>query len=213
MAVAVKICGVNSVEAAEAATAAQYVGFVFYPPSPRAVSAETAATLAVHLPDTVTRTGLFVDAEDAAIAAVLARTSLDLLQLHGEESPERIAEVREKFGLPVMKAIKVATKTDVDAAAAYFSCADHLLFDARPPATMEDALPGGNALAFDWGLLAGRDWPLPWMLSGGLRVENLAQAVRISGAPVVDVSSGVEFASGHKNPAFIRAFIDEAAKL
>lgn len=213
MAVAVKICGVNSVEAAGAAAAAQYVGFVFYPPSPRAVDGKEAAALAAHLPDSVTRTGLFVDAEDAAIAAVLAAAPLDLLQLHGEESPQRVAEVREKFALPVMKAIKVGSKSDVDAADAYVSCADRLLFDARPPATMEGALPGGNALAFDWGLLAGREWPLPWMLSGGLRVENLVQAVRVSGAEAVDVSSGVESSPGHKNPAFIRAFIAEAAKL
>ncbi len=213
MAVDVKICGVNSVEAVKAAAAAQYVGFVFYPPSPRAVDGETAAALAAHLPDSVTRTGLFVDADDAAIAAVLAQAPLDLLQFHGEESPERVAAVREKFGLPVIKAIKVASKPDVDAAQAYVSCADRLLFDACPPAAMANALPGGNALAFDWGLLAGREWPLPWMLSGGLHTENLAQAVRISGAKVVDVSSGVESSPGHKNPAFIRAFIAEAAKL
>ena len=213
MAVAVKICGVNSVEAAQAAAAAQYVGFVFYPPSSRAVDGKEAAALAAHLPDSVTRTGLFVDADDATIAAVLADAPLDLLQFHGEESPERVAEAREKFSLPVMKAIKVAAKTDVDAADAYVSCADRLLFDARAPATMEGALPGGNALAFDWGLLAGREWPLPWMLSGGLHTENLTQAVRISGAKAVDVSSGVESSPGHKNPAFIWAFIDEAAKL
>ena len=213
MAVAVKICGISSVEAAEAAVLAQYVGFVFYPPSSRVVSPEQAAALAAHLPDTVIRTGLFVDADDAAIAAVLTRAPLDLLQFHGEESPERVVAAREKFSLPVMKAIKVGSKSDVDAAQTYFSCADRLLFDARPPATMEGTLPGGNALVFDWNLLAERDFPLPWMLSGGLRAENLAQAVRISGALAVDVSSGVESTAGHKNPAFIRVFIGEAAKL
>ena len=213
MAVEVKICGVNSGEAAQAAASAHYVGFVFYPPSPRAVSPKQAAALSAHLPDTVTRTGLFVDADDAAIAAVLAHVPLGLLQFHGEESPERMAGLREKFGLPVMKAIKVAAKDDVDAADSYLSCADRLLFDARPPATLDGALPGGNALAFDWGLLAGRDWPLPWMLSGGLRTENLAQAVRVSGAKAVDVSSGVDSPPGCKNPAFIRTFIEEAAKL
>ena len=213
MAVAVKICGISSVEAAEAAVLAQYVGFVFYPPSSRVVSPEQAAALAAHLPDTVIRTGLFVDADDAAIAAVLTHAPLDLLQFHGEESPERVAVAREKFSLPVMKAIKVGSKSDVDAAQTYFSCADRLLFDARPPATMEETLPGGNALVFDWNLLAERDFPLPWMLSGGLRAKNLAQAVRISGAPAVDVSSGVESTLGHKNPAFIRAFISKAAKL
>jgi phosphoribosylanthranilate isomerase len=213
MAVEVKICGVNSIEAAEAAVDAKYVGFVFYPPSPRAVSPEEAAALSAHQPDTVTRTGLFVDADDVAIAAVLAKAPLDLLQLHGEESPERVAALRDTFGLPVMKAITVASKADVDAADAYFACTDRLLFDARPPATMEGALPGGNALAFDWGLLAGRDWPLPWMLSGGLHIGNLAQAVHVSGAKAVDVSSGVESSLGRKNPVLIRAFIEEAAKL
>ncbi|MBT4769012.1 MAG: phosphoribosylanthranilate isomerase [Rhodospirillaceae bacterium] len=209
----VKICGINSALAAQSAGEADFIGFVFYPPSPRAVNPEEAARLAGHLLPSAKKVGLFVDAEDAAIAAALAHLPLDILQFHGEESPDRVRDARKKFNLPVMKAIKIAGPEDVEAASAYFEAADSLLFDAKPPAKMKKTLPGGNALAFDWKLIAGRDWPLPWMLSGGLAVENLAVAVKTSGTRAVDVSSGVEDEPGRKSPAKIRAFIQAAARL
>jgi phosphoribosylanthranilate isomerase len=208
----VKICGINSHVAAEAAVAggAGFLGFVFYPPSPRAVTPEAAAAFAAAAPPEVRRVGLFVDAEDAAIAAVLAALPLDLLQLHGAETPARLRALKARFGLPVMKAIKIAAPEDVAEVAPFLEAADWLLFDAKPPPDMPGALPGGNALRFDWQLIAGRRWALPWMLSGGLTAENLADAARISGARVLDVSSGVEERPGKKSPARIAAFLAAA---
>ncbi|MEX1204025.1 MAG: phosphoribosylanthranilate isomerase, partial [Dongiaceae bacterium] len=170
MTVRVKICGVNSRAALAAALdgGASHVGFVFYGPSPRSLEAAAAAALAATVPANVTRVGLTVDETDGRIAALLAAVPLDMLQLHGDETPERVGELRRRFGLPVMKAIRVAAAADVEAAASYGGVADWLLFDARPPKDMAGALPGGNALAFDWRLIAGRSWPCPWMLSGGL---------------------------------------------
>ncbi|MGB8275146.1 MAG: phosphoribosylanthranilate isomerase [Alphaproteobacteria bacterium] len=215
MAVTVKICGVNSAEAARAAAeaGAGLVGFVFYAPSPRFVTAEQAAGLAALIPAGVLKVGLFVDAGDADIARMKERVALDMLQLHGAETPSRVAEVKARFGLPVMKAVPIAAAADVEAAKAFETVADRLLFDAKPPKTMVGALPGGNALAFDWQLLSGRRWKAPWMLSGGLTAENLAEAVRISGARAVDVSSGVEDRPGHKDPTRIRAFLAAAKGL
>lgn len=209
-----KICGVNSRAAAAAAVAggAAFVGFVFYPPSPRALTPEAAAALAALVPSSIQRVGLFVDPQDGEIEAVLARVPLTMLQLHGGETPERLAAIRHRFGLPVMKAIGLAEPADLDAAAGYLTSADWLLFDAKPPREA-GALPGGNARAFDWAMLAGRSWPLPWMLSGGLTAETLAEAVRVTGARVVDVSSGVEDRPGVKNPERIRAFLEAAALL
>ena len=209
-----KICGINSPVAAVAAAAggAAFIGLVFYPPSPRAVSPERAAQLAALVPARIGRVGLFVDPDDATLRSVLSTVPLTLLQLHGRDSPERIAAVKERFGLPVMKAIGVAEPSDLDAAAAYLGVADWLLFDAKPP-PRPGALPGGNARAFDWRLLAGRSWPIPWMLSGGLTAASLADAVRITGARAVDVSSGVEDRPGVKNPDRIRAFLEAAARL
>ena len=215
MAVSVKICGINSPEALRAAAeaGAGLIGLVFFPPSPRYVTVEQAAALAALVPEGVLKVGLFVDADDAAIARVLERVPLDMLQLHGRESPERVREVRERFGLPVMKAIPVASPQDVETAREFEGAADRLLFDAKPPKTMEGALPGGNALRFDWELLRGRRWKIAWMLSGGLLASNLADAVGITGAPAVDVSSGVEDRPGHKDPARIRAFLAAAKRL
>jgi len=214
MSVAAKICGLSSEAAVAAAVAggAAYVGFVFYPPSPRAVSPGRAGTLCRGVPCAVQRVGLFVDADDAAIDAALAAAPLDVLQFHGGETPERVAEARRRFGRRVMKAISVAGPEDVAAAARYETVADLLLFDAKPPGR-PDALPGGNGLAFDWRLIAGRDWRLPWMLSGGLTAALLPEAVRISGARTVDVSSGVERSPGDKDPDKIRAFLAAAAAL
>jgi phosphoribosylanthranilate isomerase len=209
MAVEAKICGINSAAAMEAAVAggAAFVGLVFYPPSPRAVTADEAAALAHLAPARVVTVGLFVDASDDEIAARLAAVPLDLLQLHGDEAPARVAALRARFGRPVMKAVAIAGPEDVAGAAAYAGVADRLLFDAKPPKVMKDALPGGNALSFDWRLLAGRRWPVPWMLSGGLDTDNVAEAVAISGAAAVDVSSGVEDRPGLKSPAKIARFL------
>ncbi len=215
MSVDVKICGLSTAEAMTAAVegGAAFVGLVFYPPSPRAVTPEQAASLAALVPQGITKTGLLVDADDATIEAVLKSVPLDLLQLHGSESPERVAEVKARFGLPVMKVVKLRQQGDLEAVAPYLAAADRLLFDAKPPAEMTGALPGGNALAFDWSILAGTTWPIPWMLAGGLTPENVARAVAISGAPAVDVSSGVEDAPGVKNPKKIRAFLEAARAL
>lgn len=215
MAIAVKICGINSHPALAAAIdgGAASIGLIFYPPSPRVVRIEQAAALAAAVPDGVSKVGLLVDADDALIASVLARVPLDVLQLHGSESPGRVADIRARFGRPVMKAVKIAGADDVAGAEAYCGVADRLLFDAKPPKGMTGALPGGNAVSFDWRLLAGRRWPLPWMLSGGLRAGNVAEAVTVSGTPAVDVSSGVEDGPGVKNPDKIRAFLKAARAL
>jgi len=215
MPVRAKICGVNSRPALDAAIAggAGFVGFVFYRPSPRALSAEAAAALAAAVPPVIAKVGLLVDESDERIAEILARVSLDMLQLHGKEAPARVDDIRRRFGLPVMKAVKIAEAADLAVADRYVGHADWLLFDAKPPLEMTGALPGGNALSFDWQLLAGRSWPSPWMLSGGLTRDNLAEAVRISGARVVDVSSGVESQPGQKDPEKIATFLAEAARL
>lgn len=215
MTLSVKICGINSAPAMNAAVeaGADLVGLVFYPPSPRALAPDAAAALAALVPERIPRVGLLVDAGDATITAIVEAVPLELLQLHGRETPARVAEIRARFGLPVMKAVKIAGPDDLAETAAYVEVVDRLLFDAKPPKEMTGALPGGNALAFDWQLLAGRSWPRPWMLSGGLDAENLAEAVRISGAEAVDVSSGVEDSPGKKNPDKIRAFVAAAHAL
>ena len=214
MSIAAKICGLSSEAAVAAAVAggAAYVGFVFYPPSPRAVGPAHAALLSEAVPAEVWRVGLFVDADDAAIAAVLDVAPLDLLQFHGNESPGRVAGAKRRFRRPIMKAIAIAGPEDVLAAARYEDDADMLLFDAKPP-RRADALPGGNGLAFDWRLIAGREWRLPWMLSGGLTAALLPEAVRVSGAGAVDVSSGVERSPGDKDPDKIREFLRVARGL
>jgi len=210
--VATKICGITDTPAMRTAIAGgvRFVGFVFYPPSPRAVEPEDAAQLAALAPGDVTRVGLFVDPCDALLESALTAVTLDMIQLHGSETPERCGEIRTRWNLPVMKAIKVLTSGDIDAAGAYDGAVDWLMFDARAPKNVKDALPGGNALAFDWTLLAGRKFPVPWMLAGGLNPDNLAEAVRLSGAEVVDVSSGVESAPGRKDPRLIEAFLARA---
>lgn len=210
----VKICGLSSPETVQAAidAGADFVGFVFYPRSPRAVTPAQAAQLARAVPASVKKVGLFVDADDAAIASVLDQVKLDYLQLHGDETPERVAQIRARFGVPLLKAIAISEPANIDRARSYEAVCDMLLFDARPPRTA-DALPGGNGLVFDWTLIAGHVWARPWMLSGGLDVQNLAEAVRISGAMMVDVSSGVESAPGVKEPEKIRAFVAAAKNL
>jgi len=210
MTVQVKICGLSTPETMTAALegGAAFVGLVFYPPSPRAVTPAQAAALAALVPDDVVTTGLLVDADDATIEGILKEVPLDLLQLHGSESPERVAAVKARFGLPVMKVVKLRQPGDLEAVEPYLAVADRLLFDAKPPAEMKGALQVGNALAFDWTLLAGTTWALPWMLAGGLTPENVARAIAVSGAPAVDVSSGVEDRPGVKNTNKIKAFLD-----
>lgn len=208
MTIAVKICGINSKTALAAAVTAgaAFVGFVFYPRSPRNITSKMCALLGALTPAGILKVGLFVEPEDALLDTVLAVAHLDLLQLHGAETPERVLAIKARFGLPVMKAISVAGRDDVAGATRYVASADRLLFDAKPP-KRPDAMPGGNAESFDWRLLAGQSWPCPWMLSGGLTPENVADSVRVSGAMAVDVSSGVESSPGVKDPVRIQAFI------
>lgn len=208
-----KICGLTDATAVEAAVkhGADMVGFVFYPPSPRNVSAEQAEALLNEVPSGIDRVGLFVDPETDFLDKILAKARLDLLQLHGDETPERCRAISVYFGLPIIKAIKVSTKADLKAAKDYEDAVDWLMFDARPAA--DGALPGGNGKAFDWTILQGAEFKRPWLLAGGLTPENLSQAVQQSGARAVDVSSGVESAPGKKDPAKIRAFLDAARRL
>lgn len=208
-----KICGLTDATAVEAAVehGADMVGFVFYPPSPRNVSAEQAEALLNEVPSGIDRVGLFVDPETDFLDKILAKARLDLLQLHGDETPERCRAISVYFGLPIIKAIKVSTKADLKAAKDYEDAVDWLMFDAR--SSTEGALPGGNGKAFDWTILKGAEFKRPWLLAGGLTPENLSQAVQQSGARAVDVSSGVESAPGQKDPAKIRAFLDAARRL
>lgn len=213
----VKICGLNDAAGVDAAVAggAGMIGFVFFPPSPRAVTPEMAAALSARAPQAggsgaggPLRVGLFVDAPDEAIAAVLDAVPLDILQLHGEEAPARCADLRARFGRPVMKALGIASEADLALLDDYAPVVDRYLLDAKPPPGA--TIPGGNASVFDWSLLAGRAIPRPWLLAGGLTPENVAAAVRETGAPGVDVSSGVESARGVKDPARIAAFLRAA---
>jgi phosphoribosylanthranilate isomerase len=215
MSVEVKICGINSEPALDAAIegGARYVGFIFFPPSPRFVFPSVAAELANRVPSAagVTRVGVFVDPTIESLDDLLMHVPLDMIQLHGHESPEEVEAIRYTFRLPVMKAIGIRAASDFEQVEEYKAVADRLLFDAKPP---EGAtLPGGNALAFDWTLMAGRSFPLPWTLSGGLDAKNIAEAVGASGASAVDVSSGVESEPGRKDPALIKAFLDAARRL
>jgi len=206
----VKICGLSQPEHVDAAirAGAGFLGFVFFPKSPRNVSAETAAALAADVPPGIARVGLFVNPDDALLDRVLGLVPLDILQLHGAETPERVSQIRARTGLPVMKAVGVSTPADLDALWDYGLVADMLLVDAKPPP--DAVLPGGNGLAFDWRLLVGRKWLKPWVLAGGLNPDNVAEAVHLTGARIVDVSSGVESAPGHKDAALIRRFIAAA---
>lgn len=207
----VKICGLSSPESVAAAVdaGARYVGFVFFPKSPRNVSIEQARELALDVPAGVAKVALVVNADDAMLEALLETVPVDMLQLHGSETPERVAEIRSRFGLPVMKAVGVASAEDLPALDTYAEVADQLLLDAKAPKGYE--LPGGNGLSFDWRLIAGREFPVPWVLAGGLDPQNVAEAIRLTGARQVDVSSGVERAPGVKDLDRIAAFV-EAAK-
>ena len=215
MSIEVKICGLSTEETLLAAVSAgaDFVGFVFYPPSPRAVTPKQAGELAKLVPAHVKKVGLFVNASDELLLEAKDIAKLDLLQLHGDETPGRVAEIKLLTGLPVMKVIKLRSSEDLHLIDDYLSVADRLLFDAKAPPEMTGALPGGNALSFDWTMLEGYECPLPWMLAGGLTSENLTRAVALTGAPALDVSSGVESSPGVKDPALIRSFLETAKRL
>lgn len=206
----VKICGLSRPEHVVAAcdAGASYVGLVFFEKSPRHVAPEMARTLALRVPVGVAKVALVVDADDDSLDALTAAVPLDVLQLHGQETPERVAAIKARYGLPVMKAVGVADAGDLEALDIYARVADQILVDAKPPKGAD--LPGGNGLSFDWRLIAGRRWTVPWMLAGGLTPENVAEAIRLTGAKQVDVSSGVESAPGVKDDALIRAFVAAA---
>jgi phosphoribosylanthranilate isomerase len=205
----IKICGISTPEALDAAIRARadHAGFVFFAKSPRNVTPTTAAELSARAEGRISRVGLFVDAADAAIAEAVEAARLDVLQLHGEETPERAAQLRARFGLPVWKALPVASADDAARAHAYAGAVDLVLFDARTP---KGALPGGMGLSFDWSLIARWKGPVAWGLAGGLNTDNVAEAIRQTGTPLVDTSSGVESAPGVKDNDRIAAFCQAA---
>jgi phosphoribosylanthranilate isomerase len=210
MPLVVKICGLRTAEAVDVAleSGADLVGFVFFPPSPRNLGLSEARVLGARVNDRAGKVALTVDANDETLREIIAALKPDMLQLHGKEQPERVAVVRSRFGLPVMKALPIATRADLSPIREYANVADRLLFDARPP--QEATRPGGLGRTFDWTLLKGVNPGIPFMLSGGLNAGNVAQAVQITKASGVDVSSGVERAPGDKDPDKIRAFIKAA---
>ncbi len=208
--VKVKICGLtDATHVADAVAAgADYLGFNFFPKSPRFVSHEEAAALMAGVPERVQNVALVVNYSDDEFDALLACAKPDILQLHGSEAPERVEEVKTRFGLPVMKAFGIATADDLTQIDGYAAVADYLLIDAKPPKGADR--PGGNAVSFDWSLLAGREIPVPWLLAGGLVPENVADAIAQTGACQVDVSSGVESAPGIKDASLVQSFISAA---
>lgn len=209
--VRVKICGLTQEADVDAAAraGAVYAGFNFFPPSPRYVAPDRARDLALAAPVGLAKVALVVDAGDAELDAIMADVPVDMLQLHGKESPDRVSELRARFGLPVIKVLGVAEAADLSRIEVYSAVADQILVDAKPP--REAVLPGGNGLAFDWRLLQTRKyWTRPWMLAGGLTPENVAEAVRLTGAQQVDVASGVERAPGVKDAGLIAAFVAAA---
>ena len=205
---AIKICGISTVEALDAAidARADFVGFVLFPPSPRHIDGHAASALAMRAGDRIGRVGLFVNADDGLIADSMKAGRLDALQLHGKETPERVSQVKARFGLPVWKAISVATPKDVVNANAYRDVADLLLFDAKTPD--DAALPGGMGLRFDWSLLDGWKGRPGWGLAGGLTPQTVAGAIQQLRPPLVDTSSGVESAPGEKDASLIHAFCE-----
>lgn len=207
-----KICGLSTPETVDAAVqaGARWVGFVTFPRSPRHIaSLDLLKSLGARVPKGVGRVGLFVDPDDAQVDERLATGAIDMLQLHGSETPERVAALKARTGRQVMKVIGVASRTDIErGVAAYAGIVDYLMFDAAA-----GTLPGGNAKSFDWTFLAGAKVPVPWMLAGGLTPDNVAEAARVTGAPIVDVSSGVESSRGVKSIELIRAFLEKVKAL
>lgn len=205
----IKICGVSTPEALDATISAraEFVGLNFFPPSPRYATPRIASELAARSADRIARVGVFVDADDAFLAEHVNAGRLNAIQLHGDETAERTAQVKSRFGLPVWKVISVSSASDIDKAGSYQGVADFVLFDAKTP---KGALPGGMGLAFDWSLLKAYRGALPWGLAGGLSPRNVAEAVAATGAPLVDTSSGVETAPGVKDVDLIKAFCQAA---
>ena len=208
--VRVKICGLRTAESVAAACSAgsAYLGFNFFERSPRSVTIAEARDLAVDVPLGVAKVALVVDAPDEKLDRIVAEVPLDMLQLHGSESPDRVRNLRERHGLPVMKVVGVASADDLDKLDLYAQVADQILVDAKPP--KDAVLPGGNGLTFDWRLISARRWPVPWMLAGGLTPENVAEAIALTGARQVDVASGVETSPGVKDPGRMKAFVAAA---
>lgn len=206
----VKICGLRTAESVDAAceAGAAYVGFVFFERSPRAVNADLARDLSVNVPPGVAKVALVVDATNGELDRITGQVPLDMLQLHGSETSQRVREIRARYGLPVMKAVGVANSADLRDLDDHGRAADQLLVDAKP--VEGAALPGGNGLSFDWRLVSGRRWAVPWMLAGGLTVGNVSEAIARTGARQVDVSSGVERAPGEKDAELISAFVAAA---
>ncbi len=202
----IKICGLTDPADVPPAllAGARYLGFVFFPKSPRHLTLADAAAMAGSVPEGICKVALTVDADDAALDELVASVPLDMLQLHGTESVARVAAVKARYGLPVMKAVGVAGAEDLAALDAYARVADQILVDAKPPKGAD--LPGGNGLTFDWRLIAGRRWTVPWMLAGGLTAQNVAQAINLTGTRQVDVSSGVESAPGIKDAGLMAEF-------
>jgi phosphoribosylanthranilate isomerase len=210
MSTQVKICGLKTETALDAALAggADYIGLVFFPPSPRSIDPAAATALAAKARGRAKVVALLVDAEDELIDAVVKAVGPDMLQLHGSEAPDRAVAIRHRWNLPVIKAIKVATANDARHALNYRAMVDHILFDAQPP---EGATrPGGHGTPFDWGVLTGVKEHVPFILSGGLNADNVAEAIRATRTPIVDVSSGVESSPGEKDPALIQRFLQAA---
>ncbi|WP_272009856.1 phosphoribosylanthranilate isomerase [Roseovarius sp. ZX-A-9] len=206
----IKMCGLTRLPdvAAAADAGAAYIGLNFFPRSPRYLEIDAAREIAQAVPEGIAKVALTVDADDAVLDALTARVPLDMLQLHGSESAARVTEVKARYGLPVMKVVGIAEAADLAQLETYGRVADQLLVDAKPPKGADR--PGGNAVAFDWGLIAGRRWPVPWMLAGGLTPQNVAEAVRATGARQVDVASGIETAPGVKDAGLMRAFVRAA---
>ena len=206
MSVKIKFCGLKRPEdvRASAEVGAAYAGFNFFPKSPRYVTPEEARGLGRLAPRNMTKVALVVDADDAELDAILGVAEMDMVQLHGHETPERVSEVKARYGLPVMKALGVCAPEDVAQSDLYAGVADQLLIDAKAP--KGSVLPGGYGVAFDWRLIADIDWPLPWMLAGGLTAQNVAEAVRLTGATQVDLASGIESAPGVKDAGLMAQF-------
>jgi len=206
----IKMCGLTRPEdvAAAVLAGANYVGFVFFEKSPRHLALDAAAAMAQSAPGGVAKVALVVDADDAALDALMAQVPIDMLQLHGSESPQRVTAVKARYGLPVMKAVGIAGAMDLPQLDVYARVADQILVDAKPPKGADR--PGGNALAFDWTLIQNRRWPVPWMLAGGLTPHNAALAIERTGARQLDVSSGIESAPGIKDAKLMSAFVDSA---
>ena len=208
--VRVKICGVTSQQLMRDVgnAGAQYAGLVFFEKSPRNLSLDKARSIALEAPTGLAKVALLVNPSDRFLDSLTTTVPLDMIQLHGSETPERVSEIKQKTGLPVMKAIGVAEKDDLRKLDVYATVADQLMVDAKP--AKDAILPGGNGYAFDWSLLQGRRWTGPWMLAGGLKPENVAQAIAITGAQQIDVSSGVEICPGKKDKQKINAFVRAA---